>query len=63
MLKHVMQEVKGRLETKYVWTCESCGLDNEVVDDKRCIVCDMEATNYKRHFKLTPTPMKLGWLV
>ena len=56
-----MTELKGKLETTYQWTCESCGLDNEVVDDKRCIVCDTEATKYLRHFKLTPEPMKLGW--
>jgi hypothetical protein len=57
--------VDGKLETTYTWTCAHCGHDNAVVDDKRCDVCEKTVTDEKvvRHFKLIPTPMRLGWVV
>jgi predicted RNA-binding Zn-ribbon protein involved in translation (DUF1610 family) len=58
-------ELKGKMETTYVWTCADCGTKNSRCDDKHCMSCGKEITaeKYLRHFKLTPEPMRLGFVV
>lgn len=60
-----MPELKGKLETTYCWTCEMCNTENARLDDQHCAVCAKQRGDEKviRHFKLIPTPMKLGWVM
>ena len=57
-------EMTGKLETTYVWSCSSCGTPNRVTDDRHCVYCNKEASDERvfRHFKLTPNPIRLGFV-
>jgi ribosomal protein L37E len=58
-----MFEMKGKLETTYVWTCSRCEKENRMTDDTTCSNCGKELGEEHRirHFKLTPEPIKLGF--
>lgn len=59
-----MSELKGKLDTTYVWTCEACQEKCSVVDAQMvCAHCGKLRTDerFLRHFKLTPEPIRLGF--
>ncbi len=60
-----MPEIKGKMETSYEWTCSACGTTQKRIDMKQCVKCEKKITDEKvlRHFKLTPEPIKLGFVV